>query len=263
MDVKKEDRKKIQVARELVGFIKEIVALAKKIENHKPPNPDKCLDDKVYFYYNFLRRLVDYGNSVVILVRGKHTHAAVLVARTAFEGLVYVESYRKFYESLEKKWCYYAIYEAYREEYEHNSKTSADIWLRNYELQHGTDIVQKATEAFVFEERRQDWYQNLGRFSNLAERLANCGDPDLARMEQAKRELYDPFSKVTHWTPKGIFGQDKETFTLAAIALTFESLVGVSKVVNDECKLDFSEKLEDVWNRYQRYSRATLARIAI
>lgn len=262
MDAKKEDSNK-QVARDLVGFIPEIIALAKKIENRKPRNPDKCLDDKVYFYYNFLSRLVDYGNIVVMLVRGKHTHAAVLVARTAFEGLVYVESYRRFYESLEKKWCYYAIYEAYRDEYEHNSKTSADIWLRNYELQHGADIVQKAKEAFVFEERRQDWHQNLGRFSNLTERLANCGDPDLAQMETAKRELYDPFSKVTHWTPKGILGQNKEIFTLAAIALTFESLVGVSNVVNDECKLDFSEKLEEVWNRYQRYSRATLGRIAI
>jgi len=60
----------------------------------------------------------------------------------------------------------------------------------------------------------------------------------------------------------GILGQNKEIFTLAAIALTFESLLGFSKVVNDECKLDYSEKLEDVWNRYQRYSRATLAKIA-
>jgi hypothetical protein len=232
MDAKKEHKNELQierelVERELVAFVKQISTLATKIENCMPKNPQKkCVDDKTYFYKHFLHRLANYGNSVAILVRAKHTHAAVLVARTAFEGLVYVESYRKFYEFLEKKWCYYAIYEAYREEYEHNTKTSADIWLRNYELQHGADIVQKATDAFVFEKRRQDWYQNLGLFSNLAEKLADCGDPDLVWMARAKRELYDPFSKVTHWTPKGVLGQNNEMFTLAAIALTFESLIG-------------------------------------
>jgi len=46
----------------------------------------------------------------------------VLVARTAFEGLVYVEAYRNSTTSLEKNGCYYAIYEAYREECERNGK---------------------------------------------------------------------------------------------------------------------------------------------
>jgi hypothetical protein len=248
-----------------VAFVKQISTLATKIENCMPKNPEKCVDDKTYFYKHFLHRLANYGNSVAILVRAKHTHAAVLVARTTFEGLVYVESYSKFYESLEKKWCYYAIYEAYRDEYEHNGKPSADIWLHDYEVRHknGVAIVKSAKQEFVFDERKQNWHQNLGIFSNLAERLADCGDPDLVWMERAKRELYDPFSKVTHWTPKGVLGQNNEMFTLAAIALTFESLMGVSKIVNDEYELDFSEMLEDVWSRYQRYSKATLARIAI
>jgi hypothetical protein len=161
MNVKKEIKNKLQIERELIGFVKEIIPLAKKIETRMPHNPQKkCLDDKSFFYYNFLHRLVDYGNNVVTLVRGKHTHAAVLVARAAFEGLVYVELYRKFYTSLEKKWCYYAIYEAYRDEYERNGKIAADAWLHSYELQHGTAIVKNATEAFVFDKRKQDWHQD-------------------------------------------------------------------------------------------------------
>lgn len=262
MNVKKEIKNKLQIERELIGFVKEIIPLAKKIETRMPHNPPKkCLDDKSFFYYNFLHRLVDYGNNVVTLVRGKHTHAAVLVARAAFEGLVYVESYRKFYTSLEKKWCYYAIYEAYRDEYERNGKIAADAWLHSYELQHGTAIVKNATEAFVFDKRKQDWHQECGKLSNLFERLAKCGDPNLVWMEEAKNKLYGPFSKVTHWTPKGVRGA--ENFTLAAVALTFESLDGVSKAVNDECNLNFSENLDEVWNRFERYSKVTLWGIII
>lgn len=255
------DKNELQVQRELISFVKEITTLAKKIEKCMPPNSQLCLDDKVYFYYNFLHRLVDYGKNVVTLVNGKNTHAAVLVARTAFEGLVYVESYRKFYDVLAKKWCYYAVYEGYREEYERNGKIAAEIWLDNYRLQHGAAIVKEATDTFEFNERKQIWHQKAGgHISNLFEKLTKCGDPNLAFMEDAKKKLYDPFSKVTHWTPKGVLGQNKDIFTLAAIALTFESLHGVSKVVNDECKLNFAEKLEDVLNRFNNYSEVTFGK---
>jgi hypothetical protein len=257
MNVEKQEwESKLQVRRELVGFVKEIVALTKQIENRLPPNPQLCAADKLFFFSNFLHRNADYGNNVVALVNGKHSHAAVLVARTIFEGVVYVESYRRLDESLARKWCYYFIYEVYRVKYERDGKPVADKWLNEYKQKHDPTIVEEAQKEFDFDDRKQNWHKKLGKLSNLFEKLARTGDPNLVRMEYAKRKFYDPFSKVTHWTPQGVRGAER--FTLPAIALTFESLHWVSKAVNDDCHLDFKEKLDDTWNRYQRYSRATL-----
>jgi len=249
---------KLEVQRDLAGFVNELVDLAEKIEQRIPPNPQKCADEKNFFLRNFLHRNVDYANNVVTLVKGKHSHAAVLVARAVFEGIVYLESYRKLDDSLAKKWCYYSIYEVYREKYERYDKTAADKWLRQYarEHEHGAEIVENAQKEFVFDDRKQNWHQNLGKISNLFEKLGGLDDPDLARLAELKRRLYDPFSKVAHWTPQGVTAGDR--FTLPAISLTFECLHWVSKAVTGEFDLDFDDDLGDLWRRYLLHSADTL-----
>jgi hypothetical protein len=141
---------KLEVQRDLAGFVTELADIAEKIENRIPPNPQKCADEKIYFLRNFLHRNVDYANNVVTLVKGKHSHAAVLVARAVFEGIAYFESYRKLDPSLAKKWCYYPIYEGYREEYERNGKPAADKWLRQYKREHGAAVGKKCDEGIRF-----------------------------------------------------------------------------------------------------------------
>lgn len=117
-------------------------------------------------------------------------------------------------------------------------------------------LEKNATKEFDFDDRKQDWHQKLGRVSNLFEKLAVSDDPSLAELDQSKRKLYDPFSKVVHWTPAGVIGEAR--LTLPAISLTFECLHRMSKDVNDDFDLDFGNDLYELWLRYQRYTAATL-----
>jgi hypothetical protein len=245
---------------ELLGFVKEVMVLAEKVENGIPEH-NLCADEKEFFFYTFLHRSVDYGKSLVALIEGQFTHSAVLVSRNVLEGYGFFAAYRKLDQSLAKTWCLYTIYEDYRKALERHDKVAADKLLADYKLKFGAAIVAEAQKEFVFNNRKENWYKKVGLISNIFEKLATAGGPDLIAAEQVKRWLYDPFSKVTHWTPDGVKGA--EDFRLAAISVTFECLQWMSTEVNDEYGLGFGDDLIDVRKRFYDYSRVALAPLKI
>ena len=245
---------------ELLGFVKEVIVLAEKVESSIPKH-NLCADADEFFCYTFLHRNVDYGKSLVALIEGQFTHSAVLVARNVFEGYGYFAAYRKLDQSLAKTWCLYTIYEDYRKELERHGEAAANRLLISYEQKFGAAVVAEAKQEFVFDNRKEKWYKKVGLISNIFEKLSTVGDPNLIALEQAKKYLYDPFSKVTHWTPDGVKGA--KDFKQAAISLTFECLQWMSKEISREYGREFCDALDDALRRFNDYSGLALTQLSI
>ena len=239
---------------ELLSFVKEVIALAEKVES-SIPNHNQCADPKEFFCYTFLHRSIDYGKSLVSLIEEQFTHSAALVARNVFEGFGFFAAYRKLDQSLAKTWCLYVIFEDYWKERERHGKDAADKLLIDYERKFGAVIVAEAKKEFVFDNRKEKWYKKVGLISNIFEKLSKS-EADLMALEQAKKYLYDPFSKVTHWTPDGVKGA--EDFKQAAISITFECLQWMSKEISGEYAQEFGDALDDARKRFSDYSSAAL-----
>ncbi len=104
----------MQIDSELLSLVKESAALAANIGEalfEKVPVNDSDYD---FFVYQFLRRTISYGKSIILLTEAQFFHEVIVVARTVIEGMFYSESYVMDDPSLASKWPSFKMYARFK-----------------------------------------------------------------------------------------------------------------------------------------------------
>lgn len=97
-------------------LLNEITEVAATIKNLVPGLGLWDSDDEDFFRYYFVDRMVNIGKSVALLTERGFYHEAGIAARTAVEGQLYFEAYKRN-PSLACLFRLFGIYEGYDEKY--------------------------------------------------------------------------------------------------------------------------------------------------
>jgi hypothetical protein len=163
-----------------LNLLNETTEVAAAIKNVIPGMDLPYSDDENFFRYSFLDRLVNIGKSVAILTEGGFYHEAGVAARTAVEGELYFEAYKRA-PSLARLFRLFGVYEGYDETYRTAlwrekklqrksnfddetaanaaTKAAADKWLDDFKNKSlaARSFAAEAEQEFEFSKRKLEW----------------------------------------------------------------------------------------------------------
>ena len=207
-----------------LDILKEAIHVATTIKNHIPSNGLPPSNDEQFFCYCFLDRAINIGESVALLTANGLYHEAGIAARTALEGQLYFEAYKRDL-SLARLFRLFGVYEGYDETYrtalwqerkrqrESNlhewaaanavAKAVADKWLDDFKENspEAKSFAESAEQEFVFDKRGLKWHKD--RLSELVKSIKPVGDEEINANSQSSEEeleeLVEDMSKDDPW----------------------------------------------------------------
>ncbi|MGZ4929098.1 MAG: DUF5677 domain-containing protein [Halobacteriota archaeon] len=206
----------------LLKHLKRHTILAKDVEakflTESSKEEDRAEKKKNFFIYHFLNRTTAYCESIALLIENEFYHEAILVARTALEGLILFEYYQNQHD-LADKWGLFIIYEDGKNAANQATRDAVRKWLKIYENKLGKEIAERAEEEFGFNYIPREPLR-FHKSPSLSSIINNMKDKE---QRQEARRLYDiiynQFSQISHWSPSGVIGGDINVNTALKIAL--------------------------------------------
>lgn len=227
-----------------LDILKEMTEVADTIKSLVPGLGLWNSADEDFFRYYFADRMVNIGKSVASLTELGFFHEAGVAARTAVEGLLYFEAYKRT-PSLARLFRLFGIYEGYDETYrtarwherkrqreqklndetavDAAAKAAADKWLYDLKKRTPESFVKDAEQEFEFEKRGLKWHKwplrDLVRSIKPVEqevrnRNSQSSDEELEELVEYISSddpwgdlfyfTYHALSQVAHWTPIGV-----------------------------------------------------------
>ena len=191
-----------------------------------------------------------------------------------------------WYPSLAEIWLLHSMYEYYQKEKDIKGEKAANKILDDANKMPGYDMQKKrleeAQEEFDFKKPGLKFYdaKSIKNILGLRRRTKNpcrCftdgrisikklakfvdekekeeyperkDDIEKGGMVVSYEKLYHPYSQVSHWSPNGVIRGQLNIG--AALATAFQSLLIVSKCINDEYSLGVDDELNEVTDRFSQ-----------
>jgi hypothetical protein len=207
-----------------LNLLNETTEVAAEIKNLIPGMGLWYSDDENFFRYSFLDRLVNIGKSVATLTEKGLYHEAGVAARTAVEGELYFEAYKRD-QPLARLFHLFWVYEGYDESYraalwrenkrqrENNlddqtaanavAKAAADKWLDDFKKISPAhkSYAEEAEQEIEFGKRKLKWHEkSLGELVKSIKPIEQeDGDNDSQNSDEELEDLVEFVSRDDTW----------------------------------------------------------------
>ncbi len=207
-----------------LDILKEAIHVATTIKNHIHGDGLPPSNDEEFFCYRFGDRAINIGKSVALLTANGLYHEAGVAARTAVEGQLYFEAYKRD-PSLARLFRLFGVYEGYDEKYrtalwqerkrqrESNlddetaanvvAKAAAAKWLEDFKENspEAKSFAESAEQEFDFKERGLKWHKK--RLGKLVRAIKPVGHEKInansLSSEEELEELVEYMSRDDPW----------------------------------------------------------------